>query len=92
MKKFLFSLGLLAALAAPAAAGRLDNSEFSGSQQDATAPAYPTNGVQPSTDDYPADIDRSTTGSIQAPAPQLDNGGSDLQRGDQGAYFGANGH
>ncbi len=81
MNKLLLSLGLLAALAAPAAAGRLDDDADPTVREDR----------QPQTAQQP-DVDYTTTRSIQPTAPSSQDRQSDNQRGDQGAYFGANGH
>lgn len=75
MNKLILSLGLLAALAAPAAAGRLDDADPSVRQ------------------DYVAterNVDYSATRSIGAGTVSTDDQSS-KQRGDQGAFFGANG-
>ncbi len=87
MKKFLLSLGLIAVIASPAAAGRLDDDADPTVREDR----------QPQTAQRP-DVDYTTTRSIQrdaAPSSQTDGSSTQrgsTQRGDQGAFFGANGH
>lgn len=80
MNKLLLSLGLLAVLAAPAAAGRLDDVD-----------PLVREKLQPQAAQQ-ADIDYTSTRSIQSTlAPTAQDDHFDKQRGDQGAYFGANG-
>ena len=98
MTKLLLSITLLGALAAPAMAGRLDV-DPTVLQPLSISQAHERQAGQ--VPDRRADVDYSSTRSIQSPEPgftghrdataglRLSN--TDKQRGAQGAFFGANG-